>query len=377
VSTLNDTIGFDPGQLVDQIVTKGLPARDAVKLINNLIAVNLGQSPRHFTFSAPLPTSDTGQCSPTFARTFSHQDWTDGESVVQAGESADDKGFNWRFNAIAADLDALHADTIHLYQCMVVLRTALAEALQDVAAELNRLDADTANATQKLPPENTWKIDISNAPQFMGVRTLDEQKVTMWKTDQGVLVLPGVDTVGLTETVSQRLATGALISRAAGDNPDFAKTLAAGTSVAELVKTFGTVPLGDGRTLAQGLSVLPPNSTFTSVDAAVAAVNTQEQAFLRSTVGAVAAVNALTGVTSEGAPLATIDLSTVVAKVPGAPVGLSAGLAKAGIASITDLVALTPTQLQRQLRTQQVTISQAQASEMITRASMIGGLAGG
>jgi hypothetical protein len=376
VSTWTDTIGLDPSQLVDEIVNKGVSKYDAAKLINNLVAINLGQSPRHFVFSQPLPTVDPSTCPPTFVRSFSHQDWIDGESVVQAGESADDKGFNWRFNALAADLDALHNDTENLYKCLSLIRGELVAALQNVAAELNRIDADIAGAVVRLPAETPWKIDVAEAPQFLGVRELDGGKITMWKTGQGVMVLPAVQTVNVMDTVTQRLATGGLVIRLAAENAQFSKDLGGGVTVQTLIKKYGGIQLGDGRSLGQALSILPPTSTFQNNQAAVGAINTAEQGYIRSTVGSLDALNSVTGVTSEGAPLAGVGPGTIAGTIPGAPAGLANGLTKAGLIDVGAVAALSAKQLVDKLGSSGVKISTSQAAELTARAQMVAGLGG-
>ncbi|HEX3931760.1 MAG TPA: hypothetical protein VHW64_13725 [Nocardioides sp.] len=379
MTTWTDLAGVDPATLVDQIVTTGVNKYDAAKLVNNLVAINLNQAPRHFVFSHPLPTTDPAPCAPTFARTFSHQDWIDGESVVQAGESADDKGFNWRFNALARDIDALHTDTANLFQCLSTLRGQLVQALQDVAAELNRLDTDVATNHGNNPGLNTppFNVGLENAPQFLGVRELDGSKVTMWKTAQNVMVLPGVDTVGLQDTVTQRLATGGLLVRFAGQSQEFTQALAAGTSVKDLIATYGQQDLGDGRTVANALALLPDDATYQDMATLTDAVNTQEQAVIKSTVGGVDAVSALTGVTSEGMPIATTTAALLATSVATSPVlgsVLGSGLSRAGLTTIADVAGQTPTQLVQRLGQQGVTIDPVQAQELATRASMIAGL---
>ncbi|MFL6139699.1 MAG: hypothetical protein ACJ74O_18150 [Frankiaceae bacterium] len=374
-STWTETIGLDPAALVDQLLNKGLSKYDASRLVNNLVAVNLGQSPRYFTFTSPLPVTDPPDCAPKFVRSFSHQDWVDGESVVQAGESADDKGFNWRFNAIGADLDALHADVVQLFQCLSSLRQALVQALHDVALELNRIDSDVAGVSTKVPPQiSPWQVNITDAPQFLGVRELDGSKVTMWKAGGNVLMLPGVNTVGLQDTVSQRIATGGLLSRFADANAEFAQDLSAGQPVKDLIAKYGSQTLGDGRTVAQGLAVLPPDATYAAPQAAIDAVNAQEQAFLRSTIGSVDAVSAVVGVTSSGAPLASVSPAAIAGAVAGAPSEVGTALTRAGLTTVDEVAAVPPDQLVTRLAEQGVALSEGQARELLTRASMVAGL---
>jgi hypothetical protein len=378
VSDWTETIGFDPEALVDKIVAKGVAKRDAAKLITNLVAVNLGTSPRHFALKTALPGTGAAPAPgpPGFTRTFSHQQWIDGDSVVQASESADDRGFNWRFDRIADDLDALNLDARNLFTALEQLRTALTAALREVADELNRVNADLAFATRRLPPENIFQVDLEAAPQFLGVRELDAEKVTMWKTAQGVVVLPGVQTIGLQETVKQRLETGGLVARAGVANDQLVAAFAAGRTVADISGEFGAQPLGDGRTLAQGLAVLPPGATFASLDAAVEAINTQEQTVLKSTVGALGAVSAVTGVTSEGTPLSRVDAMTVTRAVPGLTGDVAGGLSRAGLETVGAIADLSPDELMTRLSDQGVPINRLQALELKARATIISRLDG-
>jgi len=267
-------------------------------------------------------------------------------------------------------------DAVRMSGCMSTLRQTLVQALQDVAAELNRLDSDVAGLTLKVPPVTPWNVNVADAPQFLGVRELDGNKVTMWKAGGNVMVLPGVDTVALQDTVSQRLGTGALISNFASQNPQFAQDLAASMSVSDLITKYGADPLGDGRTVAQALTVLPLTATYANPQAVVDAVNGQEQAFLRSTIGSVDAVGAVIGVTSDGTALANVSPTAIATAVAGAPTGLASALTKAGLVTISDVASVPSDQLVTRLAQQGVQLTPAQAVELSTRASMIAGLRG-
>lgn len=371
-STWIDTIGIDPSAVVDQIVQKGVSKFDAAKLINNLVAVNLGQAPRSFVYSGSLP--DATADAPTFTRTFTHQDWVDGESVVQASESADDRGFNWRFNAIAGDLDGLHADTSNVFTFLSQLRETLLTSLQDIAAELNRIDTDIATIYSRLPAQLPWRFDVADAPQFMGVRELDGSKVTMWKTLNNVMMLPAVDTVGLQDTTAQRLDTSGMVVAAVGDNAAFTTDLAGNLTASALIDKYGGTQLADGRTLGQALAVLPPDATFADMSSLSDAVNTQEQAFIRSTVGSVDAIQTVIGVTSQNQPISAIASTTLAFAVADAPAGLSTGLANAGLDTIGAVAQQTPAQIVSSLQAKGVTVTDTQALQLISRAKMVNGL---
>lgn len=122
----------------------------------SIIQDKIGGSRRRFNYSKPLASTDD-DCEPEFARTFIHADWQDGEDVVSAEGSNGDEGFNARFHKIEADLDALSRDTSGLFECMMELRGQLSLLLEEVRAELNRINADIHDLSPKsgdvtLPP---------------------------------------------------------------------------------------------------------------------------------------------------------------------------------------------------------------------------------
>ncbi|WP_428341215.1 hypothetical protein [Mycobacterium sp.] len=371
-----DTIGIDPTPIMDEVLNKGLNKYDAAKLVNNLIAVNLGQAPRHFNFSSPLPTPPEDSSKPSFVREFSHQDWVDGESVVQASESADDKGFNWRFNAIGDDLNHLHADTATVFAYLDNLRSAFVEALQDVAAELNRINTDLAGLGTRVLPKTPWHYGIVDAPQFLGVRDLDGGKVTMWQHDNSVFVLPAVNTVGLKDTITQHLSTGSKIVDYAASDPNFTADVGKGLTVAQLTAKYGGNPTKDGRTVGQLLAILPPSAMFKDTPALVDNVVTAEQGYIRSTVGSIDAVGSLTGVTNTGAPISGESLHLLAAAVTDAPENLQSAITAAGVGSAGDIAKLQTKDLTAALTNVGVTLSATQLTQLQVTAKMIAGVVG-
>jgi hypothetical protein len=370
-----DTIGIDPAPIMDEVLNKGLNKYDAAKLVNNLIAVNLGQSPRHFTFSSALPTAN-GTPKPSFGGEFSHQDWIDGESVVQASESADDKGFNWRFNTIHDDLGHLNADTGTLAMYLDSLRSAFVQALQDVAAELNRIDSDIAGLGTRVLPQTPWHYGIVDAPQFLGVRDLDGGKVTMWQHDNNVFVLPAVNTVGLKNTITQHLSTGPTIVDYAANDQNFTADVGKGLTVDQLTAKYGSNPTTDGRTVGQLLSILPPSATFKDTSTLVDNLVTAEQGYIRSTVGSIDAVGAVTGVTNTGAPISGVSSQVLAGSVTGAPHNLSSAITAAGVGSVADIAKLPAKDLTTALTKAGINLSATQVTQLQVAAKMISGVAG-
>jgi hypothetical protein len=129
----------EPHQLIETLTTAGFSESQANVLVG--VIWDLGQTPRAFNFQTPFAATDPA-CVPTFARTFSHVDWIDGESVVQAEETTREEGFNVRFHNIEHDLDALAADTAKAFVCLAAMRQSLRAMMDEVKAELNRINTD-------------------------------------------------------------------------------------------------------------------------------------------------------------------------------------------------------------------------------------------
>lgn len=110
-------------------------------LVWGLLGETLGKSKRVFNYAESFSASAAG-CTPSFARSFVHTDWIDGESVVQAEENSIEEGFNSRFHKIEDDLDALAADIAKSFACIGDMRAELADRLTELRTEINRINTD-------------------------------------------------------------------------------------------------------------------------------------------------------------------------------------------------------------------------------------------
>lgn len=72
-------------------------------MIWGILGENLGSSRHVFNYADTFDALQPG-CTVNFERSFSHTDWIDGESVVQAEETTIEDGFNTRFHRIEDDL---------------------------------------------------------------------------------------------------------------------------------------------------------------------------------------------------------------------------------------------------------------------------------
>jgi hypothetical protein len=122
---------------------------DQAEILVSILEV-VGQTRRTFDYATSFPALDPN-CVATFARSFEHQDWIDGESVVQAEQTTGEEGFNLRFHRIEQDLDRLGGDVAKAFLCMAAMRTSLRYLLDEIRAEINRLNNDVYECCQGQP----------------------------------------------------------------------------------------------------------------------------------------------------------------------------------------------------------------------------------
>jgi hypothetical protein len=81
------------------------------------------------------------ECAATFSRAFVHPDFFDGLTVVQAGTTPEELGFNFRFHAIEADLDAVSSDLHKLSNCLAELRREVFGMARELEVKITQIDA--------------------------------------------------------------------------------------------------------------------------------------------------------------------------------------------------------------------------------------------
>lgn len=132
------------GHAIEVMEQNDLTSVQINEMMYGLLAQNLGQSKRVFSYSATFDASKPA-CVPTFERSFEHVDWIDGESVVQAEENTIEEGFNARFHKIEDDLDGLAADITKCFGCVGDLRAELAVRLTELRTAINTINTDIYN----------------------------------------------------------------------------------------------------------------------------------------------------------------------------------------------------------------------------------------
>ncbi len=139
---LTDTMTY--GHAIDVMENNNLSTLQINEMMYGLLAQNLGQSKRIFSYGASFDASKP-DCEPTFERSLKHIDWIDGESIVQAEENTIEEGFNTRFHKIENDLDGLATDITKCFGCLGDLRTELAARLTELRTAINTINTDIFN----------------------------------------------------------------------------------------------------------------------------------------------------------------------------------------------------------------------------------------
>ncbi len=326
--------GMTPSGVFETLREQGVDAHDAAIIVGSWIHEVVGAFKRTFYYKTPFPDAKP-DCQPTFARTFQHVDWIDGESVVQAEQTTAEDGFNTRFHKIEADLDGLGRDVTHAYACMADMRAGLAKLLEEVRVELNRL-GDLVDKPQGVRPDVV--APIIKDPVFMGSTKLFGKNVMMWKTDSGMMFLPAVkDLAGDPLRDPRIVRVGDLVRIIETDDALRAHFANRDVPLAELLDRFGTVPTGDGRVLRDLVAILPPDAKFASLSALADDVAAREAAALRTSDLAGVAMAAAFGTAAAG-PAADIP----VARVETIPADVRNALAASGVATIGNLADADP-----------------------------------
>jgi hypothetical protein len=93
------------------------------------------------TFTFQVQISETApECDLTYQRLFVHPDFIDGVTVVQAGQTPDEIGFNSRFHAIEAEFDSISRDLHTSSNCVAELRREIFRLARELEAKITEID---------------------------------------------------------------------------------------------------------------------------------------------------------------------------------------------------------------------------------------------
>ena len=140
-------VGGVPGrQLVTGLRSAGLSDEAIGSVLAQLIgpaqavpAAAAGAAPPPFVFQTQIAQT-APDCIPTYQRIFVHPDFFDGLTVVQAGTTPEELGFNARFHAIEAEFNAVALDLYKSGNCIAELRRELYGLARELEVKITQID---------------------------------------------------------------------------------------------------------------------------------------------------------------------------------------------------------------------------------------------
>jgi hypothetical protein len=340
--------GMTPDLVYKQLQTQGISATDASLLVSGWIYQNFGNVQRSFAYAVPFAATDPA-CVATFARSFHHVDWVDGENVVQAQQTTGEDGFNLRFHRIEGDIDGLANEVAKLYACVAEMRSSLHDRLEEVRTEINRIDADvyalqTRGSTGTFPPGRF--SGLVESPNFIATTKLGTSDVTLWNTDRGILALPATIPLAGDPVSDPRVKDAADFGRFMAEHADAAAAFGtAGISKADFIQKFGTQATAGGKTISETLQGIPDTAIFKTGQDMVDAVSQERAASITTSAGNLPGViGTALGTTTANAANAKVD--TLTSLTPETRAALNA----AGLDTVGKLANANPATLTNALK---------------------------
>jgi hypothetical protein len=338
-------------------------------IARQIIGIWIGEAAvgsRNFQYSHALADAEAG-CKPApFARSFAHQDWVDGTSIVQAGETPTEKGFNDRFHKIEGDLDRLGALVAQSFACMNDVRATMVVALREIAAELNRINADLGDIRRNLPVHKTPIGPVDKGLQFLGKTKYFDNSVLVFQDADGHLInLPDTTTTSYAAAVEPRAPKAAEIF---ARDKDIHDAFPGEVSKQQVIAKFHDRISSDGSRLSDLIASLPDGQAFRSIDDMVANLADRDVALLKG-MGADARLRNSLGV-ADNAAVSTAPTN----RVEGVSPALGEALTTAGIKTVADLGTLSPAKMVEIAKARNIDVTLSAASALVMRGRVLRGL---
>jgi hypothetical protein len=111
-----------------------------------------------FTFQVSIAET-APECALTYQRVFVHPDFIDGVTVVQAGQTADEIGFNARFHALESEFDSISRDLHTSSNCVAELRLELFRLARELEVKITQIEAQIAAKGKDKDSKDTKEKD--------------------------------------------------------------------------------------------------------------------------------------------------------------------------------------------------------------------------
>jgi hypothetical protein len=368
--------GLDAVEVYENVISAGVTKDVASRFIGEWLIDKYARLGHTFDYATVFPAVDE-HCVPHFVRSFQHQDWQDGEDLVQAEQGAGEDGFNFRFHRIEDDLDALFADVAEAFLCLSELRAKARAMFDEVRIELNRIN----QLLDSRPPVASGFGEIEPPKKaytgpYLGEVELTGKPYNVYVDDSGGLFLaPTVKVTkggGYTDP-AERVGRASAFARYATETKRVQDAFGGGPvtkgQLMDLVKDDVTA---DGRPVSDLVDILPSTAKFTTVDELTDTINELEAASLRTSNLGDAAVAGALGVENR----TTETAKAPVAAFQPVPEEARAVLVASGVNSLSDLAALNPTDLSKTLKKGGVSAGVGEAAGWIAAAKTISAIMG-
>jgi hypothetical protein len=352
--------GMKVEDVFTQITKAGVTEHEAAILVGSWIYENVGRARRTFNYATPF-AAEEAVCAPTFARSFQHSDWIDGESVVQAEETVGEAGFNTRFHNIENDLDGLSADVARLFTCLADMRRDLRALLDEIRAELNRLNADVHTRPRPGRPQFEGELEVEPPFRFDYVDTMKflDKYVQVFKTDKGMVMVPAIEQIKVNPGADPRIMRAAKLGRFMEEDPRVRERFPQEVSKAEFLKMFGRRELDDGQLVRDLVRILPEGTRYPTLDAMLEDVAAREAAALRTSDAGDASLISAFGL--------DVDVKAVtdapIERFATIPPAARAALVTAGIRTMGELAKASPADLARVFQKEAIAADKNDAAE--------------
>jgi hypothetical protein len=336
-TTKNLSIGqLSPDAVFATLQDKGLTASEATSFVGTWLLTTIGQSKRTFNFAEDFAGADPTWIS-HFVRTFAHQDWQDGVSVVQASETPGELGFNTRFHSIEKDIDALAANLALAFTLINTMRQAFFNMLQEVKVELNRIDTDLDNLNNKKTGPVISPTGVTTGA-FLGFTKVNEAPMQLWQTNTGIVMVPDIAVMQGQAWINPRATRSGQLARFIADHPEVRQTFPQALTTQAFITSFGARQLPDGTFVRDLVASAPVANQYPTLDAMVTDVSDREAASLRTTEGARQAIATSLGLRDPAANIADAKLEQFGGLAPAA----RAALLKNGFTTLSKFADLPP-----------------------------------
>jgi hypothetical protein len=367
MTTLTPSVGnLSVQDVYTTVVQKGLTESQANAFVGEWLLVNAGKAKRVFSYSQAFDAVDA-DCKSSFARSFVHDDWIDGESVVQASETPGESGFNRRFHRIETDLDSLGANAALAFTCLAEMRQQMKNLLEEIRVELNRINSDLDGRSSSSP--FTVNPNLVQASSFLGKFKINEQSMQLWNTGNSMVMLPDLQTVAAPLWSDPRAQRAATLSKYIEDNAQVRATFPQAVTKKDFIEKFGNDKLEDGSFVRDLVSMLPEEgAAYGSLDAMSADVTSRETSALRTTPGVKDAAALALGISTEGGKLD----AAAIEQFNALPAQARSALARSGITTVGQLAGLSTERVAEVFKNEQVKdVSRGDIASALTVAKSI------